>query len=545
LLFVLMLALAYWLWIGLTQRSITGDEGISILAGQAVIQNGVPELPSGMLYRKGIVPSYLLAGSFALFGANDFSIFVPSLLLSLGSLVLVYVLARELLGRPALGVAAAIWLLLLQTQAFYATSPRMYAPLQFFTLLTVLAAWRGFVRGRPRARTVAFLALGGAVLSHAQSGALLVAIPLACVVARRMQRSEPGTAAPSRRPWDRRRVGLWVGGYLVLVAGWVWSGLIQQWDRFSPRIADAGGLDPRNFDLALDPWRAVALAGTLEATVPLGLALVPLVTMVLIRAWRNPSLQSNWGTVYLFVAFACCALASIVSIGRANPRFWVMPLPLYVLLLCHAVDQLRRELLGPRMHAAAAAFCGTLAIPLVASLAFGVGWYPRLFATGYGLPCRESSRACTLSVREAHEALLGVLDPADRVVATNPWVVRYYLGRVDAFLRERRIEVPPPAAGGRGAGEGAEAEESFAAFASPTDEYLGIELVDTLEELEELRASRERVWIIADSKFQTYSSLQTRRQVASWFEIFYRNEAITIFVHSGSDDGVPNPLPEE
>ena len=96
---LIVVALTYWLWFGLTQRSVSTDPGISILAAQGILEHGYPLLPSGFTYYKGVLVNYLVAGSVWAFGLNDFSIMLPGILLGLGSLVLLYRLAKDVFGQ--------------------------------------------------------------------------------------------------------------------------------------------------------------------------------------------------------------------------------------------------------------------------------------------------------------------------------------------------------------------------------------------------------------------------------------------------------------
>ena len=58
----------------------------------------------------------------------------------------------------------------------------------------------------------------------------------------------------------------------------------------------------------------------------------------------------------------------------------------------------------------------------------------------------------------------------------------FYLGSVDGYMRERKTK------GG-----------DLTTFDQPTDEYFGANLIDSLDELRELRDSNRRVWVIASS----------------------------------------------
>ena len=43
---LIAIALVYWVWFGLSSRVINDDEGISILAAQSILQEGIPRLPA-------------------------------------------------------------------------------------------------------------------------------------------------------------------------------------------------------------------------------------------------------------------------------------------------------------------------------------------------------------------------------------------------------------------------------------------------------------------------------------------------------------------
>ena len=144
---VLIAAAALWLWYGVSQRSLDLDDGITLLAAQGILDHGYQVLPSGFLYHRAYLPHYLVAASIGVFGVNDLSLMIPSLLLSLGSVYIVYLIARNIFGKPWIGVLTALLMVLAGPQLTYATSPRMYMSLQFFTLLATYTAWRGFVDG--------------------------------------------------------------------------------------------------------------------------------------------------------------------------------------------------------------------------------------------------------------------------------------------------------------------------------------------------------------------------------------------------------------
>ena len=75
------------------------DEDLSGLAVRAILEHGIPELPSGMIYLRGGIFSYLMAASAWLFGFNEFALRLPSALFGVALIVVAYLFAAALFGR--------------------------------------------------------------------------------------------------------------------------------------------------------------------------------------------------------------------------------------------------------------------------------------------------------------------------------------------------------------------------------------------------------------------------------------------------------------
>src|SRR4051794_37651495 len=76
---VLTLLTCAALWIrvnGLTgwDGTLTVDESRLALAARGVLESGVPRLPSGWIYTRGLLATYLTAPSLALVGTSDFAV---------------------------------------------------------------------------------------------------------------------------------------------------------------------------------------------------------------------------------------------------------------------------------------------------------------------------------------------------------------------------------------------------------------------------------------------------------------------------------------
>lgn len=513
---LLAIAAAYWLWLGLAERSINTDDGISILAAQGILEHGYPRMPAGNSYLRAYLPHYLLAASLWLFGQGHFAIMLSSLLLGLGSLWLTYRLARDIVGMPWAGVAAMGMLLALQMQAFYATSPRMYMALQFWSTLALYSGWRGYVQGDARYQWATVLSVAAAMLSHQEGAALLVAVPVAVLGVLRARKQPPPRVY--RLPL---LVGLALNGAIALHLLWGLSlmGHLSVATPASAAESDAG--------LDLKPIRWLKHLLQLERALPLGLAaiLVLAVVKALPGRWKNPRPQGQGrGLAYLSLAVLVCAVMVMAGTIRLIPggRIWFFLLPCYAILACLGLRAL--------VHVAAAAAQGWRSgssllhqplalLPLgcflvgegMVMLAPGLG--AAALAQAYGLPCRDAS-GCERDVR-AHYASLGrQVQAEDLVISTNPAVTRFYLGRVDGLLREK---VPGP--------DGKPYTKTY-----ESDSHFPVPIVDDTAELEELRQGHRRVWVIVGGKLEPEASTDLRDLLQREYEIFQRNGPIATYV---------------
>ena len=294
---LLLLALAYWTFFGLTQRTLVDDEGISILAAKGILQHGYPLLPSGSLYHRGYIPHYLVAGSIQLFGLNDLSIMLPSLLMGLGSLWLVFIFARNIMGKPWVGVAAVALLLALQLQTIYATGPRMYMALQFFTLLAAYGTWRGFVQGIRKYQLVALLAISAALLSHREGAALLVALPLSTLGVLWMGRREMPSVLCLQN----------LGGVMLLGAVFLFT-FIYQPPNLMTLIAFHGGRSVDHVGFNFGPTGWVNHFIQLQWVFPFGLSFLPVAVFLVIRSMGRPMTNHSYAPTFILLVLIFCAM---------------------------------------------------------------------------------------------------------------------------------------------------------------------------------------------------------------------------------------------
>jgi len=112
------------------------DEDLTSLAVKSLMDDGIPDLPSGMIYTRFYPYQFLLAASAKLFGFSEFSIRLPGVVLSTTLIPVGYWIASKLFDRR-IGLVVAAGLAFSFEQVEMARTARMYAP--FFLVYTLAA----------------------------------------------------------------------------------------------------------------------------------------------------------------------------------------------------------------------------------------------------------------------------------------------------------------------------------------------------------------------------------------------------------------------
>jgi len=150
---LLLLAVAAWLrWEFITQVDPHVDEFTTLWAAEQVQELGIPRLPSGVLYTRGLLHSYIEAGALTLANARSaveqagtmtplyIAGRLPNLAIGLATILLVYWVGRRAWGRSA-GLLAALGLALLPEAIVWSGRARFYGLLQLLTLLLLWTTW--------------------------------------------------------------------------------------------------------------------------------------------------------------------------------------------------------------------------------------------------------------------------------------------------------------------------------------------------------------------------------------------------------------------
>ena len=117
------------------------DEDLSGLAVRAILEKGLPELPSGMIYLRGGLFSHLMAASASLLGFSEFALRLPAALFGIALIVVAYVFGAALFGR-VVGLVTAAVLAISFWDIDLARYARFYSAFSVFYVLTLYAIWQ-------------------------------------------------------------------------------------------------------------------------------------------------------------------------------------------------------------------------------------------------------------------------------------------------------------------------------------------------------------------------------------------------------------------
>src|SRR5688572_14104246 len=207
------------------------DEDLSGLAVRAILEKGVPELPSGMIYLRGGVFSHLMAASASLFGFSEFALRLPAALFGIALIIAAYFFGAALFGR-LVGLVTAALLAVSFWDIDLARYARFYSAFSVLYVLTLYAIWHFRVKTQSTAGGVLCVALAVATMSlHDLAYSLALAFFFPLVLR--------GPAA-----WRSPREWLWPVTASAVLAGFylAWNDYVLASRTLPAAAADAAGL---------------------------------------------------------------------------------------------------------------------------------------------------------------------------------------------------------------------------------------------------------------------------------------------------------------
>src|SRR5262245_34454217 len=198
------------------------DEDLSGLAVRAILEKGVPQLPSGMIYLRGGLFSHLMAASATMFGFSEFALRLPAALFGIALIVAAYLFGAALFGR-VVGLVTAALLAVSFWDIDLARYARFYSAFSLLYVLTLYAIWQFRIKSPSTAGGVLCVVLAVITLSlHDLAYSLALAFFYPLVL-------RGPTAWRSAREW------LWpVVSSAVLAAFYVGWREYVQWSRTLP-----------------------------------------------------------------------------------------------------------------------------------------------------------------------------------------------------------------------------------------------------------------------------------------------------------------------
>ncbi len=112
------------------------DEATSVLAAKGLLTNGIPVLPSGEIYSRDPLSTYLIAISMNILGETEFAARLPSAIFGTLVIPLVYLIGKIVSGKNV-GLIAAFSTTFSFFEIAWSRQARMYSLYQFFFVLGI------------------------------------------------------------------------------------------------------------------------------------------------------------------------------------------------------------------------------------------------------------------------------------------------------------------------------------------------------------------------------------------------------------------------
>jgi len=463
----LLLVVAAWLRIDyLRSANLHVDEFTTLWAAQQVREQGAPIMPSGVLYTRGLLYTYLLAALEILFDAGRATAFALSMVTGLVTIVVVWIVGRRH-WSAAVGWLAAVGLTLLPEAIIWSSRARFYAQLQLFVLLALWAAWES-IREPAQNRRKAWLWQG--------------AFALAFICALYSQ---------------EQAILLWPVALLAMVfwRGWRWL--------FTPPVLTA----QIAVAVAIGARLAIEIAGqpgyfeTIQSTRPyLGLI------FDIVGAWRTyaPLLIGGGHLVWTVAALIAVAVALVVAI-RSRSLTRIAPEHQSTLYFALPVA----GILASLFLLVGTSWRDTRYLLLVQPFwlllgAAGIVWLLRWVATAAGRPHWTAALAGSACVAMALYALTG-WGALDRQEENFEQAFRRV---VEQRAEGSAVLSPQPPACAWVLGEpcdGYAIQRGYEEYVIPNadgtlvDRWTGAPLIDTTEKLAQVLRDHPQTWLVSDA----------------------------------------------
>jgi 4-amino-4-deoxy-L-arabinose transferase-like glycosyltransferase len=430
-----------------------GDEVISINAAQGIVKHGIPIVYQGKIYSRSLLGHYLLAIPVYLWGTNEVTTRSVNIILSGLLLIIIYLMGKDLYNEYV-GILAVLFLAFLRFENQYAISARFYMPFQFFYILTLFLFYKGFLEDKQRYRPLCIASLLCCIFSHRLSMELIPVLILFPVIIKK---------------WGYFKDRYFLLGSILIGAALYFTIFYhspsQVQNLTSPRLV-TGSMEYK-----------LSFFNILDRTVLHGLSVV---ILGLIYLYKEKSRKLFF---CYFAFFVSIGFLSVIAPDNEQ-RYVFNLLPLYILLLSYALIRISKsayrlyvESIAPRARTIGKYSETSVVLILIVATLFLL---TRVFEKKVGF------KSSYPDLKSAHLFIRDNMQSDDIIISTNPEVTRFYLGRTDYFLRQKKT--------GHGYGE----------FGIEKSHY-GVSITDSVDKLTALLNRDNRIWIFADRKIYYYT----------------------------------------
>ncbi|MEE8391287.1 MAG: glycosyltransferase family 39 protein [Anaerolineae bacterium] len=493
------------------------DEYISMLSIQAILDHGVPVLPSGLFYGpKGVLHSYIGALAAWVFGASEFVFGFPSVLAGVLAVSCIYRVGREWFS-PVVGATAAMALAWLPSAVQWGGRVRMYSLWQLLSLVSVYLLVNGYLResGR-RARVAGIFVMLLAVLSHTL--ALLTLGGLAAGIAASWLIS-PSRAKPKVNLsfWEVLVIIILIIVIIILnpVAG-PWGAQEKMSD------AAQGDLTIQNVSERVLYLVAFTHEFVTWPLWPLTLFYAAGFIRLFLRLLKKSPTSGDWVAVSLYVLVLCAWSATSILSFIQRDRYLFGILPFYLLLasreLCSLGQAIAVSVRPFFSRSGAWGVAGVISLLLLVLLA------PSTFRLMGDSDSRDDPRKMSYreflvseNTSDYVAAYLYVRDhssPDDTVAACHPAPSQWILGYADYYVVEYGAEV-------------------HQVGNEMVDNWAGTPLIDSPEKFALVLDNHTRVWYLLSEKCWEYHLGDEFKQLVQQnMQIVFDQSRMRVFVSS-------------
>ncbi|WP_162004846.1 glycosyltransferase family 39 protein [Dictyobacter vulcani] len=425
------------------------DELSSYNAARNIMLHGFPAFPSGFIYPKGELYSYLLAAFMFIFGTTGQVVpRIVSLIEYLVSIPLLYIFTQRLFNRKIAWLAAAM--LAFSPYALnWSRQTRMYEQAQFMVIVVVYMLYRAIEqREKKRPVYLAIACLVLAYLSHEENFIILPAALICTLLATR--------EAPYGMPYILRKKHWWIPALTacaliiiqLLAVFWTHPPTFATDQSRRPQIQPGFDNVPYYFSLLFKQIAIKDNAAPWLLTQPWLIINSLLAVLGIVLAFIHKDRRPRFYALFLVIA----SVTLIMVFTMQADRYYYPLLPIYYILGAYAFWNVLSLLWRfARPHLVLNTFSGNgrrpdVSLPIritlgtiIAILAFSVLVFPALPLSNYNLLV---SRTLGLSYRHhfadydnVSNYMKGHLKKGDTVVTIAPAVsVLYYVGQADYYF---------------------------------------------------------------------------------------------------------------